>query len=83
MDANKMACLSQMAGEMQGQSKDSMMSFLMSATTKAESQGIEFTDSETDLLMAELTKNMSPQERQKITMMRKMAATFAKKKKPN
>lgn len=80
MDPNKLAFLAQMTGDMKNQSKDSMFSFLMSAMTQAENQGIEFSDDETDLFLAEFTKNMSPQEKQRITTMRRMAAMFAQKK---
>lgn len=80
MDPNKLAFLAQMTGDMKNQNKDSMFSFLMSAMTQAENQGIEFSDDETDLFLAEFTKNMSPQEKQRITTMRRMAAMFAQKK---
>lgn len=80
MDPNKLAFLAQMTGDMKNQSKDSMFSFLMSAMTQAENQGIEFTDDETDLFLSEFTKNMSPQEKQRISTMRRMAAMFAQKK---
>lgn len=80
MDANKLAFLAQMTGDMKNQNKDSMLPFLMSAMTQAENQGIEFSDDETDLFLAEFTKNMTPQEKQRISTMRRMAAMFSQRK---
>lgn len=72
MDPKKLSLLMDMAKNVNGQTPDSLMPFLMSLMTKSREQGLTFTDAETDLILNVLRQNMSPEEQSRIDMIRQM-----------
>ena len=51
---------------------DKLLPLMMSTNTKLKSQGLNFTQQETDLITEILSANLSPAERQKFEALRKM-----------
>lgn len=51
---------------------DKLLPLMMNANTKLKSQGLNFSQQETDLITEILTANLSPAERQKFEMLKKM-----------
>lgn len=80
IDPQKLLLLSQILGQANTKSKEELLPFFLSASAKANSMGMSFSDSETDLIMSVLTEKMSPEEKNRVETMRKLAAILAKKK---
>lgn len=78
MDPKKLSLLMDMAKNVNGQTPDSLMPFLMSLMTKSREQGLTFTDAETDLILNVLRQNMSPEEQSRIDMIRQMVRAMEK-----
>ncbi|MCI8514753.1 MAG: hypothetical protein HFI93_09060 [Lachnospiraceae bacterium] len=72
MDPKKLSLLMDMAKNVNGQTPDTLMSFLMSLMAKSGEQGLNFTDAETDLILKVLRQHMSPEEQGRIDMIRQM-----------
>lgn len=53
-------------------SMDKLLPLMMSANTKLKSQGLNFSQQESDLIIDILSANLSPAERQKFEMLKKM-----------
>ena len=72
----KLDFLKAMSGMQSGASPKDMMASLMSASNKAQKQGVSFSESERDMMLEVLLKNLSPEDSQKargmIQMMKKM-----------
>lgn len=81
MDPQKMTFLLDLVKEAQTQNSSSLLPFLLSVTARANQQGMQFTDEETEMLMNQLSKNMTPQDQEKIAMIRQMTAILSKKSK--
>lgn len=79
MDLKKLAFLSELVAESGNKSLDTLLPFLISANKNANSMGLQFNDAETGLLLEVLKKHMSPEERSRIDMLRKMADMLGKK----
>ncbi|MDE7436186.1 MAG: hypothetical protein K2N01_10280 [Lachnospiraceae bacterium] len=58
----------------------SMANTMMNAANNARSQGMTFSNTETELLIEILKQNMSEEERKKADQMLKMMRTFGKKR---
>lgn len=59
-----------------GKGSMAAMSLLIQTQKKMHEQGLEFTDEERELLILILTENMSPEEKEKVEQMRKIAGRF-------
>lgn len=72
----KLAFLKAMSGKQTGGNAQDMMAALMSASNTAQKQGVTFSDSERDMMLEILLKNLSPEESKKargmIQMMKRM-----------
>ena len=79
MDLKKLAFLSELAAQSGNQSMDSLLPFLISANKNANSMGLQFNNSETDLILNVLKSRMSPEEQSRIEMLRKMADMLGRK----
>lgn len=79
MDLKKLAFLSELVSQSGGQSMDSLLPFLISANKNANSMGLQFNDSETNLILNVLKSRMSPEEQSRIEMFKKMADMLGKK----
>lgn len=72
IDARKLAVLVDLANEVEGKPADKALPVLIKANAKMKALGLTFTPEESDLMIEILTKDMSPQERQKLEMIKKM-----------
>ena len=72
----KLAFLKAMSAQQSGGSPKDMMAALMSASNTAQKQGVTFSESERDMMLELLLKNLSPEESKKarsmIQMMKRM-----------
>lgn len=72
----KLAFLKAMSGKQAGGNAKDMMAALMSASNAAQKQGVSFNESERDMMLEILLKNLSPEESKKaqglIQMMKRM-----------
>lgn len=74
IDARKLAILIDLMNEAEGKSTDKALPLLIKTNAKMKSLGLTFTPDETNLIVEILTKDMSPAEKQKVEMMKKMIA---------
>ena len=81
MDLKKLAFLSELVAESGNKSLDTLLPFLISANKNANAMGLQFNDAETGLLLEVLKKHMSPEERSRVDMLRKMADMLGKNNK--
>jgi len=72
VDPRKLAILMELIKEAQGKSIDKLIPLLISANKKLQSQNLSFTKDETEILIEMLTKNMSPKEKARFEMLRKL-----------
>lgn len=79
MDLKKLAFLSELVSQTNGKSADSLLPFLVSANKNANAMGLQFNDSETDLLLKVLKSRMTPEEQNRIELFRKMAGLLGGK----
>ena len=72
----KLAFLKAMSAQQTGGNAKDMMAALMSASNTAQKKGVTFSESERDMMLEILLKNLSPEESQKartmIQMMKRM-----------
>ena len=80
IDPQKLILLNQILGQAGSKSKDELLPFFLSASARANSMGMSFSDAETDLIMSVLTEKMSPEEKSRVETMRRLSAMLAKKK---
>ena len=66
----KIQVMKELAESMEGKSMKDAAPLLMSATTKLKSHNMSFTPQETTVLLEILTKDMSPQEKARVEMMK-------------
>lgn len=72
MSPAKLAFLMEIMQQLQGKSMEEALPLLMNANQKASQNGISFTNDETDLLLDCFSAQLSPAEKKKIAMMRRM-----------
>jgi len=74
IDARKLAVLVDLANEAEGKPADKALPLLVKANAKMKALGLTFTTEETNLMVEILTKDMSPADKQKLEMIKKMIA---------
>lgn len=72
IDARKMAILIELANESEGKPADKSLPLIMKANAQLKAMGLTFSNEEADLMVDILTKDMSPAEKQKVDMIKKM-----------
>lgn len=72
IDARKLAILVDLANEAEGKPADKALPLLIKANAKMKTLGLTFTQEETDLMVEILTKDMSPAEKQKLEVIKKL-----------
>ena len=75
----KLQVMKELAENMQGKSMKDAAPVIMAASNKLKQQGKSFTPEETALLLEILTKDMTPQEKAKVEMMKNVVARQQKK----
>lgn len=66
----KIQVMKELVESMQGKNMKDAAPLLMSATSKLKSHNLSFTPEETTVLLEILTKDMSPQEKARVEMMK-------------
>ena len=75
----KLQVMKELAENMQGKSMKDAAPLLMAATTKLKNHNLSFSPEESKVLLEILTRNMSPQEKAKVEMMKNVVARQQKK----
>ncbi len=79
MSTDKAAFLAQLLSEGKTKNQADMLPFLLSLSGRVNQSGLSFSDEETDRIIGQLTANFSPQERQKVEMLRRISKMLAEK----
>ena len=74
IDARKLAILVDLANEAEGKSAEKALSLLIKANAKMKALGLTFSQEESNLMVEILTKDMTPADKQKLEMIKKMIA---------
>jgi len=72
IDARKLAILVDLANEAEGLSTEKALPLLLKTNAKMKALGLTFTPTETELLVEILSKDMSPNDKQKLDALKKM-----------
>jgi hypothetical protein len=72
IDPRKLAILVDLANESEGKPLEQSLPFIMNANAKLKAQNLSFSKEENELLIEVLSKDMSPQDRMKLDMMKRM-----------
>lgn len=76
IDPRKLAVLVDLSKEAEGKSQDKVVPLLVKANTQLKAMNLTFTKEENDLMVDILTQDMSPADKQKVEMIRKMSKNF-------
>lgn len=74
IDPRKLAILIDLANEADGVTTDKALPLLIKTNAKMKALGLTFTPDETSLIVEILTKDMSPADKQKVEMIKKMTS---------
>jgi len=72
VDARKLAILVELMNEAEGKPVEKSIPLLMNANKKLKEQNLAFNKDESDLITEILTKNMTPADKAKLEMLKKM-----------
>ena len=72
MDPKKKMIMEQLLEQSKGKRLNESAGVIMAAITQMRNQKLSFTSEETELMMEELTKDMSQKERSKVDMMKQL-----------
>jgi hypothetical protein len=72
IDPRKLAILVDLANEAEGKAADKSLPLIIKANAQLKAMGLTFSGEEADLMVDILTKDMSPNEKQKVEMIKKM-----------
>ena len=72
MDPQKLAFLTALMKDAQKQNKDNLMPFFMAAASRANSEGMNFSDEETDLIYQEMKRSLKPEDQARVEMVYQM-----------
>lgn len=74
IDARKLAILVDLANEAEGLSSDKALPLLIKTNAKMKALGLTFTPTESELLVEILSQDMSPADKQKLEVLKRMIA---------
>lgn len=69
----KLLLLTQLSSQVNIKSKEDLIPFFLTASSKAKSMGISFTDEETDLILSVITSHLTANEQAKIETIKALA----------
>jgi hypothetical protein len=72
LDPRKLAILMELIKEAEGKPLDKLIPLIISTNKKLQAQNLSFTKDETEIMIEILTKNMSPKDRARFEMLRKL-----------
>ncbi|MEY8337137.1 hypothetical protein AALB16_03775 [Lachnospiraceae bacterium 62-35] len=78
MDRKKLDMLDEFAEKVKQTPKNRLIPSLLTFSMEAQSKGISFSDSETDIIVSILAADMSPQERKKIDILKMFSRQITK-----
>lgn len=81
IDEKKLNLLIQIAEQAEKKEPDKLLPFFMSVTKMANSLGITFNDTETELILGVLKTKMSPEDINKLEMIRNLSGIISEKSK--
>ena len=76
---DKMQFLQQMLGQINGMNPNSVLPMLSGLSQNPEAQKMNFTDSETNMILELLKQRMTPEERSRIDMIRMISQMIGNK----
>ncbi|MBQ8639458.1 MAG: hypothetical protein IJ468_09835 [Lachnospiraceae bacterium] len=79
LSPEKIAFLTQLMNETQSKNQNNMLPFLLSLSGRINQSGLNFTDEETNLLIKQLTADLSPKDKQKVEMLKQFSQMLAQK----
>lgn len=75
----KLILLTQLSGQANIKSKEELIPFFLTASSKAKSMGISFTDQETDIILSVITSHMTASEQAKIETIKTLAKLLSER----
>ncbi|MGN0299668.1 MAG: hypothetical protein ACI4C1_10895 [Lachnospiraceae bacterium] len=83
MEPVKAQFLQQMLTQASAKQQSEILPFLLTVTATASSRGIHFNDQETDFIVEQITSSMSPAEKKKVALLRKMTQQYSARNSTN
>ena len=77
MDSKKLDYITHLAQTLTQTPKDQILPVFLAMQKEIRQQNLDFSDSETELLISILTANMSPAEKQRVTTLKMLAKILA------
>lgn len=81
IDPKKLAILEEFLKQSESKNKDELIPFFIAASSKASSMGYSFSNSETDLILNILKKDMTETDKSRVETVRRLANMMAQKRK--
>lgn len=74
LDPRKLAILMELVKEAEGKPIDKLIPLIISTNKKLQAQNLSFTKDESEIMIDILTKNMSPKDKARFEMLRRLLA---------
>lgn len=81
MNQEKLDLLIRFASELEKKPKDQLMTSFLTLNQQAAAKGLDFTDSESELIASIITEKMPPEEKKKMQTLRLLAKKLSGKSK--
>lgn len=78
MSPEKAQFIRQMVSEAAGKNQNELLPFLLGMNRQITGKHMNFSDDETDALVAQLTANLSPKEKKRVELLRQLSKMLAK-----
>ena len=78
MSPEKAQFIRQMVSEAAGKNQNELLPFLLGMNRQIAGNHMNFSDEETDALVAQLTANLSPKEKKRVELLRQLSKMLAK-----
>lgn len=78
IDKSKLFLLSELAKQSSGKTSKDMAPFLLAAMNQAKQKGVQFNDSEIDLIISVMKSNMNKEEQKKVDKIRQLISMLNK-----
>lgn len=81
MSLEKAQFIKQIVSEASGKSQNELFPFLLGINRQIAGKHMSFSDEETDALVSQLTKNLSPKEKKRVELLHQLSKMLAKQSK--
>ena len=81
MSPEKAQFIKQIVSEASGKSQNELFPFLLGINRQIAGKHLRFSDEETDALVSQLTKNLSPKEKKRVELLHQLSKMLAKQSK--